>query len=63
MPESLKESEIQKAQDPWVAKQWDNEKPLDQKFDDFAAIADKEWMCMMSTTREGIGVRSSPSNG
>ena len=56
MPEHLKESEVQKGQDPAVAKQWDDETPLDQKFEDFGAIAEKLSVCMMGTARNGVGV-------
>ena len=57
MPEALKESEVRKEQDPSVAKQWDNETPLEEKFNDFAAIADKLWgSSMLGTVRPGIGV-------
>ena len=56
MPEQLKESEVQKGQDPTVAKQWDDETPLDKKFEDVAAIADKLGVCLMGTARNGVGV-------
>lgn len=58
MPEQLKQSEVQQGQDPTVAKQWDDETSTEQKFDDFAAIADKLTVCMMCTRRDGIGVCS-----
>ena len=61
MPEQLKESEIKKGQDPSVSKQWDNEVPLDKKFEDFAAIADKLGVCVMGTMRDSIGVCNSGS--
>lgn len=54
MPEQLKESEVKK--DPAVAKQYDNDTSTEQKFDDFAAIVDKLGVCMLSTTREDVGV-------
>ena len=38
MPEKLTESEVQKGQDPSSVKQWDNDVPLEKKFEDFAAI-------------------------
>jgi hypothetical protein len=56
MPEQLKQSEVQKGQDPTAAKQWDDSTPLDKKFQDFAAIADKLSVCMMGTARDGVGV-------
>lgn len=60
MPEPLKESEVQKGQDPTVTKQWDDETPAGEKFDDFAAIADKLSVCMLSSKRDGIGVSLIP---
>ena len=55
MPEALKKDEIQRGQDPTVAKQWDNETPFEKKFEDFYAIADKLKIGMMGTFRPGIG--------
>lgn len=52
MPEQLKNSELQT--DPTVAKQWDDDVPLDKKFEDFAAIADKLGVCMLGTVRESV---------
>ena len=57
MPEQLKQSEIDKSQDPTVAKQWDDDTPTSKKFEDFASIADGFKVVMMGTLREGIGVR------
>ena len=54
MPEQLKQSDLK--HDPTVTKQWDDEKPTTQKYEDFGAIADKLGVCMMSTSRESIGV-------
>ena len=56
MPEQLKESEVQKGQDPVVAKQWDDDTPTDGKFEDFAAMADKMKIGMMGSLRDNIGV-------
>ena len=56
MPEPLKQSEVDKVQDPTVAKQWDNETPLEQRYEDFAAIADKLKIAMMGSLRDGTGV-------
>lgn len=56
MPESLKQSEIDKGQDPSVTKQWDDDVPLDKKMEDFGKIADGLGFCMMGTARNGIGV-------
>lgn len=62
MPEQLKESEVQKGQDPALVKTWDNETPLDKRFEDFAAIADKLQVCMMGTLRDDVGVCTSSVN-
>lgn len=56
MPEQLTEVEA-KTQDATVAKQWDDETPVEQKLEDFYAIADKLPVCMMGTARPGLGVR------
>lgn len=56
MPEQLKESEVQKGQDPTVTKQWDDETPLDKRFEDFGTIADKLGVCLLGTARKDIGV-------
>ena len=61
MPEPLKQSEVEKGQDPTVAKQWDDDTPLETKFEDFAAIADKLKVGMMGTFRNGIGVWPYPA--
>ncbi|KAK3680439.1 hypothetical protein LTR37_021236 [Vermiconidia calcicola] len=55
MPEKLTESEVQKGQDPSSVKQWDNDVPLEKKFEDFAAIVDKLGVCMLGTARDGVG--------
>lgn len=60
MPEQLKHSEITKEQDPSVTKQYDNNVTLDEKYEDFAAIADKLGVCMFGTFRPGTGVRIIP---
>ena len=57
MPEALKQSEIDKGQDPTVAKQWDDDTPTEEKFKDFEKIADDFKVVMMGTLRDGIGVR------
>lgn len=57
MPEQLKTSEVEKGQDPTVAKQWDDETSTEKKFEDFADIADGFRVTMMGTLRDGIGVR------
>ena len=51
-------SEIEKGQDPTVNKQWDDETPLEKRFEDFAAIADGLKIGMMGTLRNGVGVRA-----
>lgn len=56
MPEPLKKSEVEKGQDPTVAKQWDDETPADKKFEDFYKIADGLKIGMMGTLRNGVGV-------
>lgn len=56
MPEQLKQSEVDKGQDPTVAKQFDNETLAGPKFEDFYAIADKLKIAMLGTLREGTGV-------
>ncbi|KAK3686454.1 hypothetical protein LTR37_019804 [Vermiconidia calcicola] len=53
MPEQLKKSEVD--MDPTVAKQYDDETPTQQKFDDFAAMADGLKIGLMGTLRDGIG--------
>lgn len=57
MPEPLKQSEVEKGQDPSVTKQFDGETPTDQKFEDMYAIADKLKIGMLGTYRPGVGVR------
>ena len=56
MPEQLKQSEVDKGQDPAVAKQWDGDTSTEKKFEDFAAMADGLPICMMGTARNGLGV-------
>ncbi|KAK5173203.1 uncharacterized protein LTR77_003325 [Saxophila tyrrhenica] len=55
MPEPLKQSEIDKGQDPSVTKQWDDDVSLDQKMEDFGKIADGLGISMMGTLRNGVG--------
>lgn len=57
MPEPLKQSEVDKGQDPSVTKQWDDKVDLAQKMKDFGAIADHLKIGMMGSLREGVGVR------
>ena len=57
MPEPLKQSEIDKGQDPSVTKQWDDNVSLEQKMKDFGAIADHLKIGIMGSLREGVGVR------
>lgn len=59
MPEALKQSEVDKHQDPTVAKQFDDESPAAKKFEDFYAIADGLKICLMGTFRSGTGVCTS----
>ena len=56
MPENLKKEEVQKGQDPTVAKQWDEETSTEDKYKDFGALDDDTKMCMMGTFRQGTGV-------
>lgn len=44
------------AQDPTVAKQWDNETSLEESFEQFAKIADGLKVCLMGSFRNGVGV-------
>lgn len=53
----IEEERGRKGQDPTVAKQWDDQTPTEQKFEDMYAIADKLKICMMGTARPGLGVR------
>lgn len=55
MPEQLTQSEINSKTDPTVAKQWDNDVPLETKFKDYYAIADKLGVCLLGTLRPNIG--------
>ena len=57
MPEALKKSEIQRQDDPSVAKQYENA-DFETKFKDFYEIADKRKIAMMGTYRPGVGVRT-----
>ena len=57
MPDSLQKEEVEKGIDPTVNKQFDDQTPTDQKFDDFYAIADKLKIGLMGTLRNDIGVR------
>ena len=58
MPEQLKESEVKKG-DPTVLKQFDDETPSEEKFQDFYQIADNLKISLMGTLRDGVGVRGS----
>lgn len=56
MPEALKKEEVERGQDPSVAKQYDDETPFEQKFEDFYGMADGMKISMLSTYRNGVGV-------
>ncbi|TKX20336.1 bli-3-like protein 2 [Elsinoe australis] len=55
MPEQLTKQEVNSKTDPSVAKQWDNEVPLDTKLSDLYAITDKLKVCLLGTLRNGTG--------
>ena len=55
MPEPLTASEINSKTDPSVAKQYDNEAPLDEQISDFYGIVDKLKSCLLITERSGLG--------
>lgn len=56
MPETLTKEEVEKGQDPSVTKQWDNDTPVETRFDDFYKIADGLKIGIMGTYRNGVGV-------
>lgn len=55
MPEPLTQQDVKSKTDPSVAKQWDDEVPLDLKFKDMYAIADKIKVGLLITQRQGLG--------
>lgn len=61
MPAELKQSDIENKVDPSVARQLDNDVPLEKKLEDFYGICDGLKICMLGTARPNIGVRVSQS--
>ena len=55
MPESLKASEVNSQTDPSVAKQYDNETPTHEQFNDLYAIVDAKKIGLLNTYRNGTG--------
>jgi len=55
MPEPLTQSEVDSQTDPSVAKQYDHDTPKSEQIDDLYKIVDKLGVCMLSTTRQGLG--------
>lgn len=55
MPESLKPEEVQSQTDPSVAKQFDDETPKAEQFEDLYGIADKLKVSLLGTYRPGVG--------
>ncbi|EMD00080.1 hypothetical protein BAUCODRAFT_145392 [Baudoinia panamericana UAMH 10762] len=55
MPEGLTKQEVDKGIDPSVNKQYDDQTPTEQKFEDMYAIADKLKIGMLGSYRNGIG--------
>lgn len=62
MPERLTKEEVNSKTDPSVAKQWDDETPVEKKFEDFYGIADGLGVCLLGTNRPGVGVSMSKSH-
>ena len=55
MPEQLKASEVNSQTDPSVAKQYDNETPTHEQFNDLYAIVDDKKIGLLNTYRNGTG--------
>ncbi len=55
MPEELKKSEVTSQTDPSVAKQYDNETPTHEQFNDFYSIVDDKKIGILNTYRNGTG--------
>ncbi len=55
MPEKLTAEDIKSETDPSVSKQWDDETPLDQQFQDFYNIVDKLKVGLLTTMRPNVG--------
>lgn len=55
MPQQLTADEINSKTDPSVSKQYDNDTPKDQQFQEFYKTADSLKACLLTTIRPGIG--------
>lgn len=55
MPEELKQSEVNSQTDPSVAKQYDNEAPTHEQFNDLYSIVDSKKIGILNTYRPGVG--------
>jgi len=55
MPEELKQSEIDSQTDPSVSKQYDNEAPTHEQFNDFYSLVDSKKIGILNTYRPGVG--------
>ena len=55
MPAELKQEEVNSRTDPSVAKQYDDEAPMDVQWKDLYEIIDKEKITMLGTYRNGVG--------
>jgi len=55
MPEQLQKQEVDSKTDPSVAKQWDNDTPVEQRFEDFYKLADGLKIGLLGTLRPNIG--------
>jgi len=55
MPESLTAEEVHSQNDPSVAKQFDDETPKAQQFEDMYGIADNMKFSLLGTYRPGVG--------
>lgn len=55
MPAELKPEEVNSKTDPSVAKQYDDEAPIDVQWKELYEIIDKEKITMLGTYRKGVG--------
>ncbi|GAB7337479.1 hypothetical protein MBLNU457_g2810t1 [Dothideomycetes sp. NU457] len=55
MTGELKQSDVDNKVDPSVARQLDNNVPLEKKLEDFYGICDGQKICMLGTARPNIG--------
>ncbi|KKY29145.1 putative blue light-inducible protein bli-3 [Phaeomoniella chlamydospora] len=55
MPDPLTTSEVNAGNDPSVSKQYDDETPASKRIEDFYSFADSLKICLMGTTRQGLG--------